>query len=961
MKLEMFSLALLFTISSVSMTTKSRFCLWSNITAVRVDICPETKSDMEQSARMKNCSSFAAEQNCTKPGKFKYHCLMNELESAFFEVCAEEYVIHGYCAEYNVIGALVQPHWTLECNENISCPKIYSSTDAYLYKDCYDVVKQKIGTLSKELPTSASGSFSTQLTSIESNDPTTESTDTTSNDTRHNDSGTLSKIKISHIILLVFSVVVFIVGNGAVLYWKRHWICKKDSGKTEENPEELGLVKNAEESPGNSNRNLKNCKEDDCKDDDYLKEIESAITLQKMVSGKETDLGKKLRTQKEDTKAFLSAFKEVCNSCIDTELFRKCQQSLEDNGVAIVIGQQGCGKTLIAVRTMLNYEDQSPHEEGKWKTLKFTSWGDLLTFEPECQNDKTLVYIDNMMDGWMYESELQRWWSSLCFFYFKHCKNNTRLLITAKDVVIEEACEHIAQNITKQPFCLNAKDFPLSNADKKRILQSQLTLAKSKGISQPNGSIFEKIKKISCNIGFPLCAHLYAFENELLHKSKDIFKSPRLYVKTHIKKEIDNDGSQCVRTLFLFLLCHISANDDQSPEKRDIWFGDVCRQFLEEKLSKEYVENIPQNAFDNLLEKAKSLKDTILVEHHKMFAFKHQIYHEGVSDYFFREDPSLIQHFHLDILRPYGFNDFPCVTDEKICQRLKKEIPKRIQEVLNCEVFRKPGFENKFYEELKEDNTIDDLLFNPDFIYWTNYYQLPILSKLAESRIYLKQKHLRYIFYQARFGECCKIDKKKHSQFMTSKERNLEEAVWNFRTTEGRSILHMIVSSDKSDYDAQRILNQLLKDADDHNASIDKDLLDCALEQTNYSRILCIKEILKRQKIAGPKVSVNKVTEPIGLCKEYSACLELEIVVRVCILIEHKLLHLKTAEKTNTDKDYKCLKALMTGHTIPPTEMTYIIENCIKKIEKDTSVQSFEEAICKSIEILSKKNSLQES
>lgn len=959
MKLEMFSLALLFSISSVSMTTKSRFCLWSNITAVRVDICPETKSDMEQSARMKNCSSFAAEQNCTKPGKFKYHCLMNELESAFFEVCAEEYVILGYCAEYNVIGALVQPHWALECNKNISCPKIYNSTDAYLYKDCYDVVKKKIGTSSKELPTSASGSFSTQLTSIESNDPTTESTDTTSNDTRHNDSVTLSKIKISHIIFLVFSVVVFIVGNGAVLYWKRHWICQKDSGNTKKNDEEIRLLNVVGESPEISNRNLKNCKEGD-----YFKEIESAKLLQKMVSEKETDLEKKRNTQNEETKAFLSAFKEVCNSCIDTELFKKCKQSLEDNGIAIVIGQQGCGKTLIAVRTMLNYEDQSPHKEDKWKTLKFTSWGDLLTFE--CQKDKTLVYIDNMMDGWMNESELQRWWSSLCFFYFTHCKNNTRLLITAKDDVIEEACEHIAQNITKQPFCLNAKDFPLNYADKKLILESQLRLAESKGIRRPIDSIFDEIdKELSCNIGFPLCAHLYAFENDVMDKSEGIFINPRLYVKTHIKKEIDNDGSQCVRTLFLFLLCHISASDEQSPEKRDIWFGDVCRQFLEEKLSKEYVENIPQTAFDNLLEKANSLKDTILVEHHKMFAFKHQIYHEGVSDYFFREDSSLIQHFHLDILRPYGFHDFHRGTYEKICHRLKKEIPKGIQGVLNCKIFMEPGFENQFCEELKKDNTIDDLLFNPDFIpktelpfiYWTNYYRLPILSKLAESRIYFKQNNLKYIFYQARFGECCKINKKVHSQFMTSKEKNFEKAVWKFRTTEGRSILHMIVSSDKSDYDAQRILNQLFKDADDHNASIDKDLLDCALEQTNYSRILCIKEILKRQNIALPKVSINKVTEPIRLCKEYSACLELEIVVRVCILREHKLLKFKTAEKTNTDKNYECLKALMPGRTIPPTEMRDIIKKCIKKNGKDTLAQSFEEAICESIEILSKKNS----
>lgn len=50
------------------------------------------------------------------------------------------FLFQGYCAEYNVIGALVQPHWTLECNENISCPKIYSSTDAYLCNNIFNLV-----------------------------------------------------------------------------------------------------------------------------------------------------------------------------------------------------------------------------------------------------------------------------------------------------------------------------------------------------------------------------------------------------------------------------------------------------------------------------------------------------------------------------------------------------------------------------------------------------------------------------------------------------------------------------------------------------------------------------------------------------------------------------------------------------------------------------------------------------
>lgn len=50
---------------------------------------------MEVKAKRKNCESIAYEQKCTTPEKFKYHCVMNELENAFIEVCAPEYRIHG--------------------------------------------------------------------------------------------------------------------------------------------------------------------------------------------------------------------------------------------------------------------------------------------------------------------------------------------------------------------------------------------------------------------------------------------------------------------------------------------------------------------------------------------------------------------------------------------------------------------------------------------------------------------------------------------------------------------------------------------------------------------------------------------------------------------------------------------------------------------------------------------------
>lgn len=72
-------------------------CSWSRQTLQTVTLCPENKDEMETKARKKNCESIAREQTCTKPEKFKYHCVLNALENALIEVCAPEYRIHGMC------------------------------------------------------------------------------------------------------------------------------------------------------------------------------------------------------------------------------------------------------------------------------------------------------------------------------------------------------------------------------------------------------------------------------------------------------------------------------------------------------------------------------------------------------------------------------------------------------------------------------------------------------------------------------------------------------------------------------------------------------------------------------------------------------------------------------------------------------------------------------------------------
>lgn len=130
----------------------SRFCQWSHKTAETVSLCPQNKSAMEERAKIKNCTVIAKIQRCTDPEKFKYHCVMNELETTFVELCAPQYIIHGYCTEYNSLGAAIQEHFSLKCSDvKPSCNKTYLSTDAYLNKGCSKMVRKDIQLSSTDL------------------------------------------------------------------------------------------------------------------------------------------------------------------------------------------------------------------------------------------------------------------------------------------------------------------------------------------------------------------------------------------------------------------------------------------------------------------------------------------------------------------------------------------------------------------------------------------------------------------------------------------------------------------------------------------------------------------------------------------------------------------------------------------------------------------------------------------
>lgn len=654
----------------------------------------------------------------------------------------------------------------------------------------------------------------------------------------------------------------------------------------------------------------------------------------------------------ERTDAFLKAYEHVKKTFVETKFTKTCLEKLQRNKLAIIIGQQGCGKTLTAIHIMNNdyYKD--------WKKHKIVCFEDLLAIKVH-EETELLVYIDNILDGFIHRENVRHWWYSLCYFYFRHVKKSKdiHLLITAKEDVAEEALEHINADIFSIDNTSFVREgaFCLSDKEKIEILESQFKFAKE--LKNYDNScaktLFDDDIKVTerPSIGFPLCAHLYAFDNTI-SKDTSVFEYPKNYVIRHIDSEITKDDTNSVKTLFLVLLFYHTQSGSKFTHILDLRYEEDCRQYLVKTVSEAFVEGMEPLLFKNLYDTAMRLKDVILVKHANMFEFKHQIYLEGVSDYFFRHSQYsevAVKHFPLDILRPY---EFPGALENilrAIIQRFKKEIFKGMQAVLSCKIFGKSEFESKFCEEMNKDNMLQRLLFNPNgilekefpFTFWTSKYHLKILSESALEAIRAMNQHSDYLFYQARLGECCKTDKRyfANSTMSTTGLDNAKQLVWNFKTSNGGSILHIILSSEMPDYEANTILLKLLNDAAKQTILTDTDLLKCVMEQLSYSRISCMLSILQKEKVANEKVSLSCIVKKINSCGGYNEHLELEFLVRICILMAHGSMKKTCANLPFLDEQFKLVKDLL--HTQNTQQrMSDIIQQCISKCETELQTET---------------------
>lgn len=560
-----------------------------------------------------------------------------------------------------------------------------------------------------------------------------------------------------------------------------------------------------------------------------------------------------------------------------------------------MIGQQGSGKTSTAIHIMTDEEYE------KWTKMKLTSWEDLLAYDFK---EDTLIYIDNLFDGFLYNLDVDRWWDSLIYFYFQCIKqkSNIRLLITAKETEIERACSFVkeASQMISEACFIRENVYPLSHDEKKAILKCQINLPNSASQLIITEKLIYEIKEVRCPIGFPLCAHMYAFEEKQTQRDISIFQSPRTYVRNQIIQRIKDNETGDVKALFLFLIYCSPLAPSHSSEKPDLRYGEECEAFLDNILPDDCMNKMKPFSFHNLNERAEELLDTVLIRPNGTFEFKHQIYLEGAIDYFFREHfDSCVDFFPLSILRTCEMQDVSKDQMSKLIDRMKKEIVGgAVSEAFSCKAFEEFKFEKEFCNKIvKESQIMDALLsatdkksgFELPVIFWANKYNLLILSKTLMNICEKNDKGERQQFVFARFGECCSYDE--NFIKVTNEPQEMEDLlslILKFESWDGKKISHLILSSKRSDNDAFHCFKRILNEAQQGGLKFDKSLIECVLKQNEYSRLQCLIQVLQtlpqneRTYCLYVRILVNELQAAYS---ESDSLLELELLCRISILV----------------------------------------------------------------------------
>lgn len=117
-----------------------------------------------------------------------------------------------------------------------------------------------------------------------------------------------------------------------------------------------------------------------------VKNTESASTTDKYGYASSKTVVDFLEENKEESSRYLKYYKGMDLYFVETEAYKSAKEIFDKNGIVIMTGPPGCGKTISAIHMILK-------QERKWTLRKIQSWEKLSYID---KNEHTLVFIDNI-------------------------------------------------------------------------------------------------------------------------------------------------------------------------------------------------------------------------------------------------------------------------------------------------------------------------------------------------------------------------------------------------------------------------------------------------------------------------------------------------------------------------------------------------------------------------------------
>lgn len=532
----------------------------------------------------------------------------------------------------------------------------------------------------------------------------------------------------------------------------------------------------------------------------------------------------------EKSQRYLKYHKSINKYFVQTNTYEEGEKIFERYGIVVWTGQPGCGKTLAAIHLIQSYTKK------KWSFRKIRSCAEFSYINTK---GKSLIFIDNIFYQKPLDSDLEVWWTELetlftTFYQTKeheHGSKCLRIIITARKTDIERVCSYMG---TITPV-LNKNHWVdldiLTENEKIEILDKQIDFAdKEKGITIPkmDKGFLDKVRVSYGPIGFPFCAHLFVCSDEYRASGVHFFSHPIQYLKKQIKDEIKSDKSNKTKSIFFVLFFYEWHAKNRSVETLNIENENKCKQFLH-GISPDLCKNFEPFDFTNLEIEGQRLEGTFFQkESGHVYKFIHDSVYEAVGTLLCEEYVAKsAKYFPLDVIYNQEYEN---ITEDEaailVSRLLYETLHQRHSEVFACKVFKRASFADLFCSELmkKEDKTIEYFFAVTNetspvklpCMFWTSCKKLARLTDKLYDIVLRKNINTDYHFYVSLYGECCATNERMLKTLNGMLRDNLEEIkqrVLDFKDVDhGNSILHLLISSERSERFIAVAVEKLLQD-----------------------------------------------------------------------------------------------------------------------------------------------------